>query len=52
MSFQFVDHSALALPTIEIADIQIHSQYKYYGNTSWREGNSPVTGTIESKMQN
>ena len=49
MSFQFVDHSVLALPIIEIADIQIHSEYKYYGNTSWREGNSPVTGTIESK---
>ena len=49
MSFQFVDHNVLALPIIEIADIQIHSEYKYYGNTSWREGKSPVTGTIESK---
>ena len=49
MSFQFVDHNVLALPIIEIADIQIHSEYKYYGNTSWREGKSPVSGTIESK---
>ena len=49
MSFQFVDHSVLAFPIREIADIGIHSKYKYYGNTSWREGNSPVTGTIESK---
>ena len=39
----------LAFPIRQIADIQIHSQYKYYGNTSWREGNSPVTGTIQSK---
>ena len=49
MSFQFVDHNVLALPIIEIADIQIHSEYIYYGNTSWSEGNSPVSGAIESK---
>ena len=49
MSFQFVDHSVLALPIHEIDNIQIHSKYKYYGKESWKLGNSPVTGIIESK---
>ena len=53
MSFQFVDHSVLKFPIQEIENIKIHSKYKYYGNISWRDGNSPVTGTIEStSLQN
>ena len=48
MSFQFVDHSVVEFPIQEIEDVKIHSKYKYYGNISWRDGNSPVTGTIES----
>lgn len=48
MSFQFIDHSVMELPIRETTDIEVHSKYKYYGNRSWREGNCPVTGIIES----
>ena len=48
MSFQFIDHSVMELPIRETTDIEIHSKYKYYGNRSWRDGNCPVTGTVES----
>lgn len=39
----------MELPIRETTDIEIDSKYKYYGNTSWRKNNCPVTGTIESK---
>ena len=53
MNLEFVDNKCTSTSDTQIVDIQMHKKYNYYGNISWKEGNSSVTETAESKsMQN